>query len=146
MSRGCPPSTSVCIYCLRELAVQAFDREHVLSEAFGNFQQALVLHPYVCKECNTFFGNELEVRFARGAFEGMLRYQKGVRAPRAGQVHLQFLEFAVPPDNDYAGVRLGLVMDGTIGLCFRVLPQAGFYDDGQGQWTVSVRGNHLFGQ
>ena len=53
-----------CIYCRRRLPKQEFNREHVLSTAFGGFANAPVLHTCVCRECNQFLGDELEARVA----------------------------------------------------------------------------------
>jgi len=127
----------VCIYCTRPLDPQEFNREHVLSEAFGEFDRALVLQQTVCRQCNQFFGDNLEVWFARGGFEGLLRYQKGVRTPPAGTVHLRYVEFAVPEGNDWAGVRLSLT-NNDLGLCFRVVPQAAFFDEIERRWVYAT--------
>jgi hypothetical protein len=103
----------VCIYCLRRLSAQEFTREHVLSKAFGAFRRAPVLLHCVCRECNQFFGDELEVRFARNAFEGMLRYRNGVRTPSKGAIYLRYVELAIPETDgsDRSGIRLNLSME-----------------------------------
>jgi len=55
-------------------------REHVISDAFGTFEpDTPVLHNTVCRNCNQYFGDHLEVRYARGAIEGLLRYYKGLK-------------------------------------------------------------------
>jgi len=88
----------------------------------------------VCQKCNQFFGDELELRFARGAFEGMLRYQNGVKAPPEGAINLQYVEFAVPEGKGYwSGVRLNLVNEGN-GLRVGLVPQAAFFDQDQQRW------------
>src|SRR5437773_10923451 len=38
-----------CIYCLCHVPVGEFNREHVLSKAFGAFKHAPVLHRCVCR-------------------------------------------------------------------------------------------------
>jgi len=129
-----PTATHVCVYCLRRLTDADFNREHVLSEAFGTFNNAQVLHHSVCRECNQFFGDELEVRFARGAFEGMLRYQNGVKTPEIGAVHLPYVAFTVPDGNDWSGVRLSLMNDES-GLRVQLIPQVAFFDSSQGRWV-----------
>lgn len=123
-----------CIYCLRQLPVDQFDREHVLSQAFGSYEQAPVLHRCVCKECNRYFGNTLELGFARGAFEGLLRYRLGVKTPDLGPIDLRYVEFAIPPGSDWSGVRLRLVQDES-GPKLKILPQAAFLDPLAGEWT-----------
>src|SRR5579864_1436713 len=128
-------TTYECIYCLRRLDAQEFNREHVLSEAFGAFRQAPVLHCCICRKCNQFFGDQLEVRFARGAFEGMLRYQNGVRTPPEGAVNLRYVELAIPDRNDdWSGVRLRL-MNGLDGLTVSLIPQAAFFDQSRKRWV-----------
>ena len=125
----------VCIYCLRRLDAKEFNREHVLSEAFGAFRQAPVLHYCVCRECNQFFGDQLEVRFARGAFEGMLRYETGVKTPPEGAINLQYVELSIPDGNgDWSGVRLEL-MKAEDGLRVGVVPQAAFFDQSKNRWV-----------
>lgn len=124
-----------CIYCLRRLDAQEFNREHVLSEAFGAFHQAPVLHHCVCRECNQFFGDHLEVRFARCAFEGMLRYRNGVKTPPEGDINLRYVELAIPDGkDDWSGVRLKLVNEED-GLRVSLIPQAAFFDRNQGRWV-----------
>jgi len=85
-----------CIYCRRSLAAQEFTREHVLSRAFGPFADAPTLLNMVCGDCNQFFGDHLERRVARGAFEGLLRYQRGAKAPDREMLRLPYVEFTLP--------------------------------------------------
>jgi hypothetical protein len=123
-----------CIYCLRYLSAQEFDREHVISQAFGKFKHAPVLHHCVCRECNQGFANELELPFARGAFEGMLRYKIGVRTPPDGDIRLRYVELAIPDGNsDWSGVRLKLT-SGGYGLHVNVASQAAFFDKDRETW------------
>lgn len=131
---GDDSATQLCIYCLRRLDARKFNVEHVLSEAFGEFVAPLKLYYRVCRECNQFFGDQLEVRFARGAFEGMLRYQKRLKIPPAGTVRLPFVEFAIPDGSEWTGVRLTLT-NGDDGLHLRVIPQAAFFDKNQERWA-----------
>src|SRR5689334_3602960 len=70
-----------CLYCRRELESKHFNREHVLPEAFGSFETNLVPLDTVCEGCNTYFGNNLELKLARDSIEGLDRYQHGVRMP-----------------------------------------------------------------
>jgi hypothetical protein len=104
-----------CIYCRRSLASQDFTREHVLSRAFGTFTDAPVLHNKVCRDCNQFFGDYLETRVARGAFEGLLRYQHGAKTTNHRTVKLRFVEFTLPEGSPWAGVRVNLTwQDGRL--------------------------------
>lgn len=123
----------VCIYCLREKQAREFNREHVLSEAFGSFQNAPPKLRCVCRQCNQYFGDSLEIRFARGAFEGMLRYRLGVRSPDAGEVNLKYVEFAIPEGHEWAGVRLTLVSSES-GQRFVPIAQAAFLVRNEERW------------
>ena len=59
-----PPEKPTCIYCRATGVV--FDRDHVIPEAFGMFENNFVL-TCVCKSCNKFFGDELELVLGRTA-------------------------------------------------------------------------------
>jgi hypothetical protein len=123
-----------CIYCRIRGDQRAFNREHVLSEAFGSFKDALVLHQYVCRECNRSFGDGIERELTRDAFEAILRFQKGLKEPGQGQIKLRYVEFAVPEGNEWSGVRLHLAgNDGEV--VFRPSPQVGAFDEATDRWT-----------
>lgn len=68
-----------CIYCQNEKPQTEYNREHVLPYSFGKFSNALVLHDMVCKECNKYFGDKLDIVLARGSMQGAMRYFQGVR-------------------------------------------------------------------
>jgi hypothetical protein len=69
-----------CIYCQEERPATAFTKaEHVLSQAFGTYQQNFTLHGVVCDDCNQYFGNHLELALGRDTFEGQLRFTHGVK-------------------------------------------------------------------
>jgi len=73
---------SACLYCELTKPLEAFNREHVLSEAFGRYEKNLVLKELVCEQCNTYFAQNLEPRLARGSYEGIERFKLGV-APKS---------------------------------------------------------------
>lgn len=123
-----------CIYCRSRGDRDSFNREHVLSDAFGAFKYALVLHQYVCKKCNQYFADGIERELTRDAFEAILRYQKGLKKPVQGTLRLSYVEFAVPNGNAWSGVRLQLT--GNAGnVVFRPSVQVGAFDESTGQWT-----------
>jgi len=66
-----------CVYCLEQKAPFAFNREHVIPQSFGRFQQNLVLEKEVCKDCNDHFGETLDRILARGSPQGIFRYLIG---------------------------------------------------------------------
>lgn len=70
-----------CIYCLQEN--KKFNREHVIPEAFGVFQDNFVLTDLVCEDCNSDFGNTIDLVLARDSLEGMiLRYIGKIKDPK----------------------------------------------------------------
>jgi hypothetical protein len=123
-----------CIYCQRSLAAKDFTREHVLSRAFGTFADAPVLHNVVCRACNQFFGDYLETRVARSAFEGMLRYQRGAQTPDREMLRLRYVEFTLPEGSAWSGVRLNLAWrDGR--LVVDLISQAALFDRATSRWV-----------
>jgi hypothetical protein len=66
-----------CIYCLVEKQPASFNRDHVIPQAFGVFDDNLVL-TCVCRECNSFFGDGVELKLARDSLEGHDRVQLGI--------------------------------------------------------------------
>ncbi len=68
---------STCIYCLVNDA--RFTDEHVIPQAFGKFQDNLVLNGEVCGDCNQCFGNNLDRILARASQPGVARYMLGYR-------------------------------------------------------------------
>ena len=75
------PQTIVvrCLYCLEEKAATAFNREHVLNEAFGTFDGNLVLR-CVCRDCNDKFGRSFDRKIARDSIESVERVRRGALA------------------------------------------------------------------
>jgi len=122
-----------CIYCRRLLSEADFNREHVISEAFGKFDDAPVLHNMVCRECNQFFGDKLEVRFTRGALEALLRYDSGLKAAPNSIIKLPFVEVTLPPGTDWFGVRLGLRMEDKLRI--HLFAQVAFPDRSGHRWV-----------
>jgi hypothetical protein len=124
-----------CIYCRRLLDETGFNREHVISEAFGKFENALVLHNTVCRDCNRYFGDLLEVRFTRGAFEGLLRFEKGLRNPPDEVIKLPYVEVTLPAGTTWSGVRLGLRMEDKLRI--HLFPQVAFQpkSKSKGAWV-----------
>jgi hypothetical protein len=68
----------VCIYCLDRKADDEFNREHVIPQAFGTFKDNLVLD-CVCKNCNQYFANVIDLKLARDSIEGYSRYWTGIK-------------------------------------------------------------------
>ena len=67
-----------CIYCLQEKARSEFNKEHVVPEMMGKYNGGFVLsRGQVCKECNSFFSNQLETKIGLNSMEGLLRIKYG---------------------------------------------------------------------
>jgi HNH endonuclease len=71
-----------CIYCEELKPLSAFNREHVMPEAFGKFEgNNFVLHGDVCIACNSHFGDTIDRALARDSMEGMQRFRSGLMRP-----------------------------------------------------------------
>ena len=65
-----------CIYCLQEKDEDQFNKEHVVPQMMGKYNNGYVLsHNQVCQECNSYFCNELENKIGLDSFEAFLRAQ-----------------------------------------------------------------------
>lgn len=65
-----------CMYCLQTKDDAEFNREHVVPEMMGKYQNGYVLSSFqVCKDCNTYFSNQVENRIALDSYEALLRMQ-----------------------------------------------------------------------
>jgi hypothetical protein len=53
------------LYCREDKDRALFNREHVVPEAFGLFEENFVLHEVVCAACNKLLGDELDIALAR---------------------------------------------------------------------------------
>ncbi len=136
-------ATRRCIYCLHERDETEFNREHVVPQGFGTFENNLVLD-CVCTDCNTFFGNELDLKLARDTAEGLDRFRWGLRRPdqykslgARGTTRIEVME-----DGPLKGVycRLRPTGDGT-DFDIEPLPQVGFAtaEDGPHQFFLLDR-------
>lgn len=70
-----------CIYCREVKPPEAFDREHVLPQAFGTFTRDNLVLDCVCRDCNGLFGRTIDQKLARDTVEGLERYRQGLRSP-----------------------------------------------------------------
>ena len=122
-----------CIYCRSRREQDAFNREHVLSEAFGHFKGALVLHQFVCRDCNRLFANGIERQLTRDAFEAIPRYLKGLKEPKLGPIKPAYVEFAVPEGSASSGLRLHLAGAADT-VEFRPAAQVAALDEATDRW------------
>lgn len=108
-----------CLYCRETKPNDAFNREHVVPEAFGRFENNFVLNGVVCEACNTYFGRHLDIHLARDSIEGLDRYGQRVRQPNES-------------------TRLG----GSPRLSARI-NDGGFHDGAEVRWGPSNDGRKL---
>jgi hypothetical protein len=65
-----------CIYCLQIKDEFEFNREHVVPQMMGKYQNGFVLSDFqVCQECNTYFSEQMENKIALDSYEALLRMQ-----------------------------------------------------------------------
>jgi hypothetical protein len=73
---------SKCIYCRCDVASNA-PREHVIPQSFGLFKPDITLD-CVCKDCNHYFGSNLEWPMRVQSLEGTLRLHYGFKGSAGG--------------------------------------------------------------
>lgn len=71
--------TRRCIYCLETKEIGAFNREHVIPQAFGTFDSATPVLNCVCEDCNRALGKELDEKLARDSLEALDRVAVGLK-------------------------------------------------------------------
>jgi hypothetical protein len=117
-----------CIYCMAEKPHTDFNRDHVIPEAFGLFEGNFVL-TCVCTDCNTFFGQTVEMKLARDSLEGHDRVRTGLRPATEyksiGKRSTTYVEFGddspVPGAHGYLvapkdGQELGVTVKPRVGF------------------------------
>jgi HNH endonuclease len=128
-------TTQVCIYC--KDSDKIFDREHVMPEAFGTFEPDSSVLDCVCKECNGYFGRNLEFALSRDSSEAVLRLRYGVKpASEAKDLQYQKLEIKVGQPGPWFGATAILEADASgIGVEPVPVPQVAFRWKGQQELT-----------
>ncbi|MGB2678510.1 MAG: HNH endonuclease [Candidatus Acidiferrum sp.] len=125
-----------CIYCRRE--DQEFDREHVVPQAFGNFEpNSFILYETVCKECNNYFGRTLDFALSRDSMESLLRFRYGTKpASEARDLPYNKLELKIGQPGPWLGATVVLETDRTGKAVEPVpVPQAAFRWKGSQDWN-----------
>ena len=127
-------STQRCIYCSEEKDASAFNRDHVLPDAFGAFTDNLPRLHCVCRACNQYFGDHVEIIFHRGSIEAIHRILTGLKPPHeADKLRRDRLSFTVAVPGDWHGVRLEFQVEED-SLVVLPVPQVGFLPKGQSGW------------
>lgn len=82
-----------CIYCLATKPVAAFNKEHIIPQAFGKFEMGKGGGPVTigcaCTDCNQRFGDTLDHLLGRLSIYGVVRLNEGLKDPA---------EFTPPPN------------------------------------------------
>jgi hypothetical protein len=120
-----------CIYCLTENTKLSFNKEHVLHKSFGKFQKALSLTREVCKNCNAYFGDNIDRVLGRDSFEAILRLRYGIKPSKEySDIPYNRLTITVPEGNgDWTGVKVVYLPPSV-----HMLPQLGFPRKGTGDY------------
>lgn len=123
-----------CVYCCCEKPSSDFNREHVIPELLGTFEQNLTLLNAVCRECNQYFGDNLEPVLAEGSVEGIRRLEYKIKHPenvrhlKNERIKLKWL---------HSGEWYGVVMrfiEKDDKLAVTLLPQIGFKHTSENAW------------
>ena len=132
---GNATSVRKCIYCTNDVLPGGFNTEHVISRAFGTFENNLTLTDLVCRACNQFFGDNLERVFARDSFEALDRIKVGLKpVEEIGEMPQSRLTFTAAIGGEWDGLRLALIAeDGREAVT--LVPQVGFPRQGGAGWT-----------
>jgi hypothetical protein len=101
-----------CIYCQRVDPLCGFNREHVVPEALGTFEgDVITLTQEVCRDCNQYFGDNLEIVLNRDSAEAMFRFRHRLKEP--AEVRGMFrrrVEMRLPKDGTkWGGAHLELL-------------------------------------
>jgi len=127
-----------CIWCTQKKPEEEFNREHVVPEAFGTFEQNFTLVHVVCAACNGFFSRELEPWLTRDSLEGFERYNYGQKPTTdfksQGKRSTARVQLSEGP---YAGAW-GYSVPGEEALGVRPFPQIGFSPSKEGpfEWFM----------
>jgi HNH endonuclease len=98
-----------CIYCLRFLADEQFNREHVMPEHLGLFRENFVLHRAVCSDCNKDLGDRLKLWLGRDSFEALKRWRFGQKPiSEFKKFRGRAVKLRLPPGTPWSGAILVL--------------------------------------
>jgi HNH endonuclease len=124
--------TKTCIYCLERKPETEFNREHVVPQAFGTFDEDNLVLDCVCRACNQYLGDTIDRKLARDSIEGLDRFWSGMKPTSEfksyGRKSTTFVEFKEGP---MAGIR-GYLHPNPKNAELRVmpLPHIGFAQEG----------------
>lgn len=130
--------TRKCMYCLVEKKSNEFNKEHVLPQLMGMYENGLTIKS-VCNDCNSYFGRYVDPVFAEDTYEAILRTSSGIKHPDAiDALRWERVNIAIPPGGWWAGARLKLSYDGKA-MQAQPLPQIGFLRKSTGAYEYFTR-------
>ena len=109
MDKNERPEIYKSIYCLEENEKYSFNTEHVIHKSFGMFKRALTLNKEVCRNCNQYFGNNIDRILSRDSYEAFLRLKYEIK-PSKEYFHIgnERLIMTIPHgQGDWTGVKVG---------------------------------------
>ncbi len=128
-----------CIYCLSVEPLSGFNTEHVMPRAFGTFEHNFTLNNSVCRTCDTYFSQNLELRLARDSLEALDRIPSDSVSPES-LTKLPFTETRLKiTEGFYLGLNVRVVLNGEIPTVVP-FPQVGFLREGETQWAYVTQG------
>jgi len=118
-----------CIYCLREKEESEFNREHVIPQMMGTYNDNQVLNKnQVCRCCNTYFNDHFENQISKDSIESLLRAKRGNRKPQKGKKLIENRVVMTAVDGDFKGLKLfPEASDNTEGIVLNVEPCIGIW-------------------
>ncbi|HYT83098.1 MAG TPA: HNH endonuclease [Gemmatimonadales bacterium] len=137
----------MCIYCQRTDPACGFDTEHVIQQALGKFRNGLTLSDSeVCRDCNGYFGRNLDIGLGRDSYEALLRVEHGLKSPaELDEMFKRRVTVSLPADGTQWGrviLRLEQHPGGEdLPPVVQLVPQVGFQrNDGDG-WDYFAEGD-----
>jgi hypothetical protein len=124
-------STRTCIYCRKSADRSLFNKEHVVHKSMtSGIQNNLTLEPEehqfcVCSECNSAFGDTIDLSFGRDSVWSLLRFKHGSK-PLSALKNLRYdrTKYRRPSNaNGVPGGELIAVDDGQKDFLMRQPPQ-----------------------
>ncbi len=125
-------ATHKCIYCLNEKDESEFNREHVVPQMMGTYQNGYVLNKYqVCKECNSYFSTELEDKIGLDSYEALLRMQHKTKPISDGHSLRENRVIITGQEDIFSGLQFDAISDSNnpYRMALKALPRIGIIND-----------------
>ena len=116
-----------CVYCRRMCNRSGFNKEHVLPEQLGTFENNFTLRDTVCRKCNQYFGDTIENSFGRHSLEAVFRLIHGQKSVADMNASPKFVKLTIPEPSMWAGAILEITaLPGKDAPVVTLPPQVGF--------------------